>query len=96
MFQAANQFSETEQTLNETSFCFQNTCIHLIIRGREGFRSQGTRTLGETTMKRAVRMLILMVGLVCTYTAFAAPAFTAPDGGPIPLCNPKNPANCKG
>jgi len=45
-------------------------------------------------MKRAVRMLILMVGLVCTYAAVAVPAFTAPDGGPIPVCNPKT--GCRG
>ena len=37
-------------------------------------------------MKRAVRMLILMVGLVCTYVAVAAPVLPVPDGGPIPVC----------
>lgn len=41
-------------------------------------------------MKRAVRMLFLMVGLVCTYTAMAAPVITVRDGNPMPLCNPKN------
>ncbi len=41
-------------------------------------------------MKRAVRMLILMVGLVCTYVAVATPMLHA-DGGPIPSCNPKRP-----
>jgi hypothetical protein len=40
-------------------------------------------------MKRAVRMVILMVGLVCTYVAVATPMFAAPDGGPILSCNPK-------
>jgi hypothetical protein len=44
-------------------------------------------------MKRAVRMLILMVGLVCTYEAVIAPVLYAFDGGPIPLCNPKT--GCK-
>lgn len=39
-------------------------------------------------MKRAVRMFILMVGLVCTYVAVATPMFAAADGGPI-LCSPK-------
>ena len=39
-------------------------------------------------MKRAVRMLFLMVGLVCTYVAVAAPIVPSFDGGPIPLCNP--------
>jgi hypothetical protein len=42
-------------------------------------------------MKRAIRMLFLMVGLVCTYVAVAAPMLPAPEGGPMPLCNPKNP-----
>jgi hypothetical protein len=39
-------------------------------------------------MKRVIRMLLLMVGLVCAYEAIAAPMLPAPDGGPIPLCNP--------
>jgi hypothetical protein len=47
----------------------------------------------ENTMKRAVRMLILMVGLACTYVAIATPILNAALG-PIPLCNPANP-NCK-
>jgi hypothetical protein len=40
-------------------------------------------------MKRAVRMMILMVGLVCTYVAVATPFVHAE--GPAPLCNPKRP-----
>ena len=63
---------------------------HCIMPAREGFRSQGTGTQGEQSMKRAVRMLILMVGLVCTYVAVATPMLHA-DGGPIPSCNPKRP-----
>jgi hypothetical protein len=63
------------------------------MRAREGSRSQGIRMLGEQSMKRAVRMLILMVGLVCTYEAVIAPVLYAFDGGPIPLCNPKT--GCK-
>jgi hypothetical protein len=43
-------------------------------------------------MNRAVRMLILMVGLVCTYVAIATPILNA-DLGPMPTCNPYNP-NC--
>ena len=42
-------------------------------------------------MKRAVRILVLMVGLACTYVAMAAPQ-TAPEG-PMPTCNPKT--GCK-
>ena len=41
-------------------------------------------------MKRAVRMLILMVGLACTYVAIATPILNA-ELGPMPLCNPANP-----
>ncbi len=40
-------------------------------------------------MKRAIRMLFLMVGMFCAYTALAVPAVPAPeDGAPIPVCNP--------
>jgi hypothetical protein len=42
-------------------------------------------------MKRAVRMLILMVGLACTYVAIATPLNAVL--GPHPLCPPSNP-NC--
>jgi hypothetical protein len=42
-------------------------------------------------MKRAIRILILMVGVVGACSALAAPLLPAPDGGPIPMCNPKNP-----
>ncbi len=41
-------------------------------------------------MKRAVRMLILMVGLVCTYVVVATPILHA-EGGPIPSCSPHVP-----
>jgi len=34
-------------------------------------------------MKRAVRMVVLMLGLVCTYVAAATPGVPAPDGGPM-------------
>lgn len=60
------------------------TCI---MRAREGFRSQGTCTQGEQPMKRAVRMVILMVGLACTYAAIA-PTFLHADGGVMPLRKP--------
>jgi len=38
-------------------------------------------------MKRAIRSLILMVGLAMTFVAVATPILSA-DGGPIPVCNP--------
>jgi hypothetical protein len=38
-------------------------------------------------MKRAIRMLILVVGLASTYVAMAA-VVPAPDGQPMPTCNP--------
>jgi len=60
-----------------------------IIPAREGFRSQGARTQGEQSMQRAIRMLILMVGLAGAYVAVAAPMLPAPDGGPIPTCRQK-------
>lgn len=40
-------------------------------------------------MKRAVRMFLLMVGLVCAYEAIAAPVLPgAAHEAPIPTCNP--------
>jgi hypothetical protein len=44
-------------------------------------------------MKRAIRMLILVVGLVGVYEAVAA-TVPAPDGGPLPMCNPKTTKKC--
>jgi hypothetical protein len=40
-------------------------------------------------MKRAFRVLILMVGLFCTYTAVVAPTMAFADGDPMPLHPPK-------
>lgn len=40
-------------------------------------------------MKNAIRLVVLMLGLVTTYVALAAPMLPAPDGGPIPTCNPR-------
>jgi hypothetical protein len=41
-------------------------------------------------MKRAIRMLILMVGLAGAYVAIATPILSA-NIGPEPLCPPSNP-----
>ncbi len=40
-------------------------------------------------MKHAVRMSILMLGLVGTYVAAAVPQLPTPDGGPIITCPPQ-------
>jgi hypothetical protein len=39
-------------------------------------------------MKQAIRISILMCGLVGTYLAAAVPQVPAPDGGPIAVCPP--------
>jgi hypothetical protein len=44
-------------------------------------------------MQNAVRLIVLMLGLVTTYVALAAPMLPAPDGGPMPTCNPRT--GCK-
>jgi len=41
-------------------------------------------------MKYAIRVLVLMVGVVGACSALAAPMLPS-DGGPIPMCNPANP-----
>ncbi len=43
-------------------------------------------------MKRSLRALLLLVGLVGTVYA-SIPRVPAPEGGPIPVCPPKIP-NC--
>jgi hypothetical protein len=43
-------------------------------------------------MKQAIRIAILMFGLVGTYVAAAVPQVPTPDGGPIPLCPPSQQA----
>ena len=40
-------------------------------------------------MKQAVRVMILMFGLLGTYVAAAVPQVPTPDGGPILLCPPQ-------
>jgi len=40
-------------------------------------------------MKQAIRISILMLGLVGTYVAAAVPQVPAPDGGPILTCPPQ-------
>jgi hypothetical protein len=42
-------------------------------------------------MKRAIRITILMVGLVGTFIAAAVQQVPAADGGPLFLCPPKQP-----
>jgi hypothetical protein len=46
-------------------------------------------------MKRAVKWMIVVVGLVGASLTVAVPLVSAFDGGPIPLCNPSNPACTK-
>ena len=46
-------------------------------------------------MKQAIRIAILMFGLVGTYVAAAVPQVPTPDGGPLPLCPPPG-TQCKG
>jgi hypothetical protein len=40
-------------------------------------------------MKHAVRISVLMIGLMGTYVAAAVPQVPAPDGGPILVCPPQ-------
>jgi hypothetical protein len=40
-------------------------------------------------MKHAIRISVLMVGLVGTYVVAALPMVAALDGGSIPLCPPQ-------
>jgi hypothetical protein len=40
-------------------------------------------------MKQAIRISVLMFGLVGTYVAAAVPQVPTPDGGPLPLCPPQ-------
>jgi hypothetical protein len=40
-------------------------------------------------MKNAMRIAVLMLGLVGTYVAAAVPQVPTPDGGPIITCPPQ-------
>lgn len=56
-----------------------------------GFFWESYRRGKEKTMKHAIRIAILMFGLVGTYVLAAVPQVPAPDGGPIctnRLCKP--------
>ena len=44
-------------------------------------------------MKHAIRISVLMFGLVGTYVAAAVPQVPAPDGGPILTCPPQQQLN---
>jgi hypothetical protein len=41
-------------------------------------------------MKRLIRISVLMLGFVGTFVVAAIPQVPALDGGPIPLCAPKD------
>jgi hypothetical protein len=45
-------------------------------------------------MKRAIRIAILIVGLVGTFLTATVPLVPAADGGPLILCPPKA-TNCQ-
>ncbi len=45
-------------------------------------------------MKRAIRIAILIVGLVGTFLTATVPLVPAADGGPLILCPPKQ-AGCQ-
>lgn len=42
-------------------------------------------------MKRAIRIAVLIVGVVGTFMVAAAPLVPAADGGPLILCPPRAP-----
>ncbi len=48
-------------------------------------------------MKHAIRISVLIFGLMGTYVAAAVPQVAAPDGGPILVCPPQQQlqADCK-
>jgi hypothetical protein len=47
-------------------------------------------------MKRAVKMLVLVVGFACTCLAAAAPISTTLNAGPVPVCWDGHPGPCTG
>ena len=53
-----------------------------------------TADIGDEAMKRAIRTMLLMVGLVGTFIAAAVQQVPASDGGPLILCPPKS-TNCQ-
>jgi hypothetical protein len=64
-------------------------CLIILVRVTEpvlGKLGRGRRK----TMKHAIRISILMLGLMGTYVAAAVPQVPAPDGGPILTCPDKS------
>lgn len=45
-------------------------------------------------MTRAIRMVVLMVGLICSFAAVTVPA-SALDGAPPPYCDPNPGVPCR-
>jgi len=43
-------------------------------------------------MKRSLRALLLLVGLLGTFAYAAIPQAPVREGGPMPMCPPKKPA----
>ena len=62
---------------------------HIIPAHVSSWMQRNSLPQGERNMKNAIRLVVLMLGLATTYVALAAPMLAAPDGGPIPTCNPR-------
>lgn len=64
--------------------------------GPLGFPLPGDPHKEKQPMKRALRMLILVVGVLCTYTALVTPvASFADEGAPPPMCPLGSGGNCR-
>jgi len=85
---------EEEGELTVAIFCIAilDNCPIMRVRAKVPRTGTPART-GDEPMKRAIRLAILMVGLVGTFMAAAVQQVPAADGGPLILCPPKTP-NC--
>lgn len=68
-----------------------DTCPIIRLRKESSLRGSPMRNIGDEPMKRAIRISVLMVGLVGTFIAAAVQQVPAADGGPLLLCPPRQP-----
>jgi len=67
-------------------------CRIILLRDKSPFGGNLDAEIGDEPMKRALRMVILMVGLVGTFVTATVTVLPAQDGGPLILCPPRT--NC--
>jgi hypothetical protein len=82
---------EAKQITGSMKICAMSPALWIIIRVRSRRPIVGIPTAEQERepMKQAVRVAVLMVGIVGTFVAASVAQVPAYDGGSIPLCPPQ-------